>query len=179
LQSYAVASLYEDTREQPVVAEDEETKSPWWAWVLVALLVLFLLVVAYRRYPAQHPLKENPGFIDVVFANNVVLFAGRLVLLAAAVVLAFGAAYIIASMVKWMGSRMWLTRFGPFSVQDVKDLSAEVETWQELWAEADEENRELRERLQSADELLGEIHDRIQEGEEKLRALEQERPEGD
>jgi hypothetical protein len=164
--------LTEDTNE---TSDEQEPTAPQkvqpttvLGWFVLLALCFLVVVVAYRLYPSGHPLRANPGFIDVIFANNLVIFAARLILLVSALVLAVAAVYLIASMVKWMVARMWITKFGPFVVQDVKDLSTEVETWQELWSEADDENEELRERLEDSDALIDELYTRLQVAEERL-----------
>jgi hypothetical protein len=121
--------------------------------------------LAYRAYPAHHPEKPNPSFIDSIFANNLVLFAARLVLASAAIVLAFLAAYVIWSMVKWMTAGRMLAKFGPFEVQAVEDLTADVDMWRDLWEEANEENEELRQRAEETDALLAQLYAEFQHAE--------------
>jgi hypothetical protein len=67
------------------------------AFVFLAVGAAFGVFVLYRIYPAHHPHKPNPGFVDAIFANNLVLFASRLVLFCVAVVLAIASAFVIAS----------------------------------------------------------------------------------
>src|SRR6266536_4007244 len=90
-------------------------------------LMLILLVggsgfLAYRVYPAHHPLAAHPNFVDEIFANNLVLFAARLTLLSAALVLAVTAVFIVVSFYKRGKAGHWMARFGPFETQAVEDL---------------------------------------------------------
>jgi hypothetical protein len=123
-------------------------------WLGVVLLLAAVGWLGYRSYPAHHPLKHDPGFIDDVFANNLVLFAARLVLFSAALVLAVTAVYVMWSMGKWMGNRQFLHKFGPFEVQAVEDLSEELENWQQWWAEENSENTELRQQVEELRNLV-------------------------
>jgi hypothetical protein len=132
-------------------------------WILLSLLVGALGWLGYRSYPAHHPAKANPGFIDNVFANNIVLFAARLVLFSAAFVLAFLAAWVVFSAVKGMLAGHILTKFGPLEMQAIQDLSEDVEMWKNLWTEENAENEELRERLQETDTLFAQLYEAYQE----------------
>src|SRR5947208_2820360 len=87
---------------EPVEEEEEQEGEhiQLRSWLLLLLIVVVFGWLAYRSYPAHHLTKKNPGFLDNVFANNIVLFAARLVLFSAAFVLAVMAIYIIFSVVK-------------------------------------------------------------------------------
>lgn len=111
-----------------------------------AILVPFALAagwLAYRMYPAHHPQPKNPGFIDNVFANNLVLFATRLVLVSAGVVLAVTAVYVILSMTRWMSAGQLLTKFGPFETQAVEKLDDEAKRLRQCWTEEIRKNVRL------------------------------------
>lgn len=152
-------------------AEDSTAASPFIAWPIVLLLVGVVGWLAYRLYPAHHALPTNPSFVDNVFANNLVLFAGRLVLVAAALVLAVTAVFVVISFYQRGRAGHWLTRFGPLETQAVEDLRGEVDTWQNLWAEASTEGDELRERLARSDELIQQLYKQLEEASEELARL--------
>jgi hypothetical protein len=148
--------------------------------VAMAFGVLFLLgvgcvalLVLYRIYPEELPGKTDPGFIDNIFANNIVVFATRLVLFSAALVLAFVAAYIIWSIVNWVKLGQFLTRAGPFEVsqQAVSDLSQEAAFWLDAATKANTEVQVLRERLEESDRLIDEMYSRLTEQDEELERL--------
>jgi hypothetical protein len=122
-----------------------------------AILVPVVLAagwLAYRMYPAHHPQPRNPGFVDNIFANNLVLFATRLVLVSAGVVLAVTAVYVILSMTRWMSSGQLLTKFGPFEVQAVEKLDDEAARWRQWWIEETRESARLRARLAEAEGMV-------------------------
>jgi hypothetical protein len=153
---------WEPDSELETPLEPESKQAPWWAWVIIALSVAGVGFLVYRAYPAHHPQQHNPNFIDNVFANNLVLFAARLVLFSAAVVLAVMAVYVIYSISRWMASGQSLTKFGPFEVQAVEDLSADVEMWRNLWSEETDENVQLRSQLEETDNLFSQLYDEFQ-----------------
>jgi hypothetical protein len=142
--------------EQDVAAEEGKVG----AATVAALLILIggFGWLAYRAYPAHHPENRNPSFIDSIFANNLVLFAARLVLASAAFVLAVTAIYIIWSMIKWMTAGRMLAKFGPFEVHAVEDFTTDVEMWRDLLEEANQENEQLRRRVEQAAALLAHTH---------------------
>jgi hypothetical protein len=143
--------------------ESQNEPVPPLGWVLLIVLVGSLGWLGYRAYPASHPTKHDPGFIDNVFANNLVLFAARLVLFSTAFVLAFLAVWVVFSAVKGMIAGHVLTKFGPLEMQAVEDMSADVEMWQNLWSEENDENQELRARLEETDTLFGQLYEAYQE----------------
>ena len=112
--------------------EDVQVTTAGKAFAFFFLVVgaAFGVLVLYRIYPAHHPHKPNPGFVDAVFANNLVLFASRLVLFCVAVVLAIASAFVIASIFNhWFKHKQWITTFGPFQVAEraVEELTEENE----------------------------------------------------
>jgi hypothetical protein len=144
----------------------EKPTSGWvmvlaWLFILAALAGIGLLF--YRIYPDSRPAQSNPDFIDIIFANSLVVFASRLVLISGAVVLAVTAAFIVYSMAKRMVAGELLAQFGPLKVPEVADLSSQVETLQDLWVEADEENAALRARLENTDALFAELWEEYQQ----------------
>jgi hypothetical protein len=126
---------------------------------VVAVVAFFALLglLAYRIYPATRPRQPDPSFVDIVFANNLVVFAARAILFSAAVVLAVTALYIVYSMSKSMQAGQPLEQFGPLRVRAVQDLSEELQQWQNWWSEADAENTDLRARLERADVILADL----------------------
>jgi hypothetical protein len=141
--------------------------------VLAAFAIVGLL--AYRIYPASRPSQSDPSFVDIIFANNLVVFAARMLLFSAAVVLAVTAFYIVYSMVKSMKAGQPLEQFGPLRVRAVQDLSEELETWQRWWAEANDENTELRERLERADVLVSDLLEENESLREELESRSEEK----
>jgi hypothetical protein len=130
-------------------------------WIVVLGLLVLAGLVLFRIYPGSVPSKENPGFLDNIFDNNLVVFAARLVLFSAALVLAFTAVYTIASIVSWMRLGHWLTRAGPFEVsrEAVETLTDQVAFWRETAIEADAEREALRQRLEETDELVEHLYE--------------------
>jgi hypothetical protein len=144
----------------PGGAEQQQEESPKWAIVLgfiflIALVVLGVIVL-YRIYPAHIAHKRNPGWLDLIFASPLVIFAGRLLLLSIALVLAFASAFTILSVVSWSKHRQWLTKAGPFEVSRdaIETLTQQVEFWQQQAIAENEEAQELRNRLADTEELL-------------------------
>jgi hypothetical protein len=125
-----------------------------------------LLLVLYRIYPAHLPEKENPGFLDAIFANHLVVFAARLVLFSLALVLAFAAGYTIVSIVQWVRQRRWLARAGPFEVsrEAVETLQAQVELWQSQALKMDEHVQELAAELEASERIIEGLMSNREEG---------------
>lgn len=159
------------------LTEEEAAQASGVATTLLGFLVLagVLVVVAglgYRIYPAHRPKQAEPSFVDIIFANNLVVFGARVILFSAALVLAVTAFYIIYSMVISMRAGRPLEQFGPLRVQAVQDLTEHLEAWQTWWAEANEENADLRSRLEHTDALVADLLDeneRLLQGEERPR----------
>ncbi len=147
----------------PDIEHASAERTPWWPWFLLIGVAAGLGFLGYRAYPAHHPVSGDAGFIDSIFANNLVLFAARLTLFSAALVLAFTAAYVIYSIWKGMTTGRTLTRFGPFEMQAVEDLSEEVEMWKKSWLESNEENDQLRQRLRETDALFQRVYEEWRE----------------
>lgn len=148
------------------VAEGEPAKEPTYAGrglFFLAIIVAGFGLVSYRVYPSRHPLERHPNFIDLIFANNLVVFAARLVLLSTGVVLAVAAVFIVISF--WMRGKAghWMSRFGPFETQAVENLEGAVAQWQQWWQEEFERRTELEERVEQSDRLLAELNEHYQE----------------
>lgn len=123
--------------------------------VAVGLLTLGGLVL-YRIYPTDLAEKQSPGFVDNIFANNLVVFAARLVLFSIALVLAVAAAYTIWSIIQWTRAGRLLTKAGPFEVgqEAIHALRAQAEFWQEAAERRDDEMEALRKSLAENDQLM-------------------------
>jgi hypothetical protein len=126
-------------------------------WAILLAAIGGLVFLGYRAYPAHQPSKKNPNFIDVIFGNNLVVFAARVVLFATAVVLAITAFYVVYSMVQRIRAGHLLSQFGPLRVQEVEDLSGQVDYWQSAWSELDAENDFLRARLEQTDAIVEQL----------------------
>lgn len=116
-------------------------------------------VVLYRIYPDHVADNANPGFIDNIFDNNLVVFAARLVLLSVALVLAFVGTFVVASVVKWMRSGEFLTRAAGFEVSQraIRDLEQAAEFWQQQALALNQQVAELSERLEESDALFASL----------------------
>lgn len=142
---------------QPPAQEETEELSMG----LRLAVVLFFVVgfgttglILYRIYPAHHSHKENPGFVDAIFGNNLVLFASRLVLFCVAIVLAITSAFVIASIFNhWFKHKQWITSFGPFQVAEkaVEELTEQNEFLQSLYRSSDEEVSRLTKVIEESD----------------------------
>jgi hypothetical protein len=132
--------------------------------VLVAFAGIFFLVK--DLYPEELDAKADPGFIDSIFDNKVVVLFARLLLVSRALVLAFGGVFIIASTVVRMKNKDWLRRAGPFEVSETAATEPEeqVDFWRNAALEGQEEVAELRQRLQESDELIEELHVAMDDG---------------
>jgi hypothetical protein len=117
----------------------------------------------YRMYPAHHPLAKKPNFVDLIFANNLVVFAARIVLLSAAGVLAVAAVFVVVSFWKRAQAGHWMSRFGPFETQALQDLTGLLEQWQGWWQEEFGRRTELEERVEQSDVLIQELQQRYEE----------------
>lgn len=140
------------------------------AKLLAVLLVLAVFAGIYflvkDLYPEELDAKADPGFIDNVFDNKVVVLFARLLLVSGALVLAFGGVFIIASTVVRMKNQDWLRRAGPFEVSEtaVTELEEQVEFWRTAAQVGQDEVVELRQRLEESDELIEELHLAMDDG---------------
>jgi exonuclease VII small subunit len=132
------------------------------------LLLLGILagVFFFFRYiePDHVTQKQNPNFIDNIFADPVVIAAARIVLLSVAIVLLFGSIYVAASSVVRIKRGQWLRRAGPFeaNLAEAEEAEEELESVEDmlldLYSDAIEENEELSERLQERDEQMEQLY---------------------
>jgi hypothetical protein len=145
------------------------------ALVFLVVGAAFGALLLYRIYPAHHPHKPNPGFVDAIFANNLVLFASRLVLFCVAVVLAIASAFVIASIFNhWFRYKQWITSFGPFQVAEraVEELTEENELLRTLYRSSTEEATRLTgviEESNAAYDALFEVYTKARQELEALR----------
>jgi hypothetical protein len=115
-------------------------------------------------FPADVSRKGDPGYLDVVFENGLVIFAARLVVLGAALVLLLGAVYVTASMVVRVKRGEWLRRAGPFEAElhgpgelARHELRSLVEELDRASRANDELERSLRVRDEQLTAALGEL----------------------
>jgi nitrogen fixation/metabolism regulation signal transduction histidine kinase len=148
--------------EPPAPDEVPSTGLKMFGFVVVLGVLAVIGLVLYRIYPADHSHKRNPGFVDSIFENNLVLFASRLVLFCVAVVLAITAAYVIASIFNhWFKHKQWITSFGPFQVAEkaVEELVAQIDFLQKAYGSANEEIQRLTNQIEQStdayDALVG------------------------
>jgi hypothetical protein len=157
----------------------------WLFAILAIVLVLGVLGLGafalFDAFPTSSEVaaKENPSWLDTVFASRSVVFAARAVLLATAVVLSFLALLIVATVVVRINRRQWLQRVWMFEFEPSEAQSAvseEAEWAYERLAEALSRNEELEHLLEERDaelesifEALGarEERERNEEGEDK------------
>jgi hypothetical protein len=155
-------------------AESEEERATEEPGALAKLAAILIVLVAFAGiyflvkdlYPEELDTKADPGFIDSIFDNKVVVLFARLLLVSGALVLAFGGVFIIASTVVRMKNKDWLRRAGPFEVSEtaVTELEEQVDFWRNAALEGQEEVAELRQRLQESDELIEELHVAMDDG---------------
>lgn len=124
-------------------------------WLHPLALVLMIaagIVMAITQAPNATPLKNNPGFLDVVFNS-------RLVVLAARIVIVDGAIYILASLVARTAAKEWARKAGPVESGDdpADDAQAAIKTLETDWPQAALDAREeiggLKERLTATQEV--------------------------
>jgi cytoskeletal protein RodZ len=161
--------------EQPPEDERQSSKAAL-GFVLLAVLLVPIGLVLYRIYPDGVPSKKDPGFVDNIFDNNLVVFAARLVLFSAAIVLAFAAAYTIVSIINWFGLRQWLTRAGPFEVSQeaVTTLKEEVDFWRNAAIEQNAEAQALQQQLETSDTTVEQLYERVLDQDAELERLREE-----
>lgn len=126
----------------------------------IAVFVAALALLVKGLYPADLPLAENPDFIDIVFDNRGVVWAARLLLVSAAAVLAFGGAFIVASIGIRMKKGEWLRKAGPFEVSEttVSEIEGQLDQWRSTAMARQEKVIELTELLDESDELIEGLH---------------------
>ena len=135
---------------------------------LLLLLATAAVVVgaAVGLFPRSVPRKSNPGYLDVLFENGLVVFAARLAVVAAAFAVLLGAAYVAASMIVRIERGQWLRRAGPFEAElvgaelSVADVGWLIEELRRAWQANEELERRLRRRdeeFEAASEELGRL----------------------
>lgn len=154
-------------------AEEEPPEKPSGESPVGGLLILLGLLVAggygiSQLAPDEVREKADPGFLDNIFANDVVIAAARLVALFAAIVALAGGVYIVGSMVVRMSRGEWLRKAGPFESQVIEAKIEEASDFFDDWLEALQTNEDLEERLEQRDAA---IHDLLTERETLIEAL--------
>src|SRR5215211_3500634 len=95
-------------------------------WVVAVLAILLVLGVLglgafalFDAFPTSTEVaaKENPSWLDTVFASRSVVFAARGVLLATSVVLSFLALLVVGTVVVRINRRQWLQRVWMFEFE--------------------------------------------------------------
>lgn len=118
---------------------------------LLALLVAGAGAVAFTTLVEGAPTKDDPGFIDVIFASSITVAATR-----AAIV--FAAGYVAASVVGLVLARRWLIRFGPVEASELAVQAerriAELEL-EQLRHELEDSKRQMRKAGSHAGEGTG------------------------
>lgn len=165
--------LEEQDAEDPVDAPQEATV----ASVLLGVVILVALVGGaiygiVQLAPDKIREKHDPGFIDNIFANDVVVAGARVVVLFAAVVALAGGVYIAVSMAVRMSRGEWLREAGPFKSQVIEDKLEEATDFFDDWMEALGTNADLEERLIERDEAIETL---LTEREALIEALEEGR----
>jgi hypothetical protein len=123
------------------------------------------LGVVAALFPFDVPRRSDPGYLDVVFENGLVVLAARLVVLGAALVLLLGAVYVAASMVVRVRRGEWLRRAGPFEAELLgprevlgHDLSSLLDALERAWRA----NDQLQRRLKGRDEELSAASEEVE-----------------
>lgn len=161
----------EDVGSEPDEERDEEQAPGQSPWPGLLILLGLLLAAGYgisQLAPDEVREKADPGFLDNIFANDVVIAAARLVALFAAMVALAGGVYIVGSMVVRMGRGEWLRKAGFFESQVIEAKIEEASNFFEDWLEALQTNEDLEERLEQRDAA---IHDLLTEREALIEAL--------
>ena len=114
-------------------------------------------------FPSDVARKSEPGYVDVVFENALVVFAARLVVLGAALVLLVGAVYVAASTLVRLRRGQWLRRVGPFEAEvvDVERSFTDVDSLLDALERAWRANEELERRLRVRTEELHAAFDEL------------------
>jgi hypothetical protein len=166
--------------EVPEPAEPQEETEDLSMGLRLAVILFFVVglattgLILYRIYPAHHPHKENPGFVDAIFDNNLVLFASRLVLFCVAIVLAMTSAFVIASIsAHWFKHKQWITSFGPFKVAEkaVEELTEQIDFLQTLRRSSDEEITRLTRVIEETNTAYDGLLDAYGEAQSELEEL--------
>ena len=154
-----------------MTAEESPENEPGPVAKVAALLIVLAIFAGIYflvkdLYPEELHGKADPGFVDNIFDNKVVVLFARLLLVSGALVLAFGGVFIITSTAVRMKNQDWLRRAGPFEISEtaVEELEAQVEFWRTAALEGQEEVADLRQRLEESDELIEELHLAMDDG---------------
>ena len=114
--------------------------------VLIAALVGVVLLIR-ALVPSEAPKFKDPGVVDAIFANRLTITIVRVTLL-------FAALYVVVSVVALISRGQWLSRVGPFAVED------SVRT---LERERDRLATELRDAVGVIGRLEGELREAAEE----------------
>jgi hypothetical protein len=164
----------EEPRATPPAERAGEIVGKYVAVPLLVVLILALPAVVVLAiifsYPSELP---DRGFLDSIFANEVVLWVARLVVLFAGAVLVLGGTYLIVSIGSWIKNSQWLTKLGPLEVSQkaVDEIREEAEVWRSLLDSAEEEIDQLKERLEESDSLIEALYGRVQDQDAEIEGL--------
>lgn len=97
------------------------------------------------------PDKLNPGFVDVIFANRLVVAAARVVLLGTALVALAAGVYLFGSVAYRLFRGEWLRRAGPFEPEVLEQKLEQPEDYFDEWMAAMDREQDLQDRLEERD----------------------------
>jgi hypothetical protein len=138
-------------------------------FVLLVTVALTALTVV-EAFPHHVETARNPGFVDDIVANPVVIFAIRLAVL-------FAVVYVGVSVVGLIGGRRWLSQLGPFKASEPiarldsnggqlrSELEQAIDTTIDLDQRLAESGRSLTEAQADIDRLLDRV-DRMESNRE-------------
>ena len=129
------------------------------AAALVLVGVALVVVVAVRALvPAKEPRFTNPSFIEVIFANRLVVTLVRVALLAAVL-------YIVVSVVALVSRGQWISGVGPIRVSDsVRTLEQERDRLHAALNDAVDKVETLENQLYEARDQLADAQRRLEAG---------------
>ena len=143
------------------------------AAVLVLVGVAVLLFLAIRALvPAKEPRFTDPSFIEVIFANRLVVTLARVALLAAVL-------YIVVSVVALVSRGQWISGVGPIRVSDsVRTVEQERNRLRSALKEAVDKVETLEDQLHDARDQLADAQRRLEAGQDDRRAGRYDESEG-
>jgi hypothetical protein len=153
----AAADVGESGTDAPTPEDKTSPLATLFGLLIMAGGIALLVWIVAELAPGDIHEKKDPGFLDNVFANGVVIAAARIVLISAAAVLLFGGLYIVISVLVRMRRGHWLRRAGPFESEIAEDVAKGLDQADDViqwWSDALEENEELERKLVERDEAI-------------------------
>lgn len=153
---------------------------------ILALAVLLGVIAGvfyglFDAFPTDIPVKEDPGYLDTIFANRFVIWASRVALMISALAIVGLGLFIVASIIVRIRRRQWLRKGGPFEVEEPANIEEGFENVDELidsLNEAIETNSLLGERLEEtseelerASEEIGRLYDELEAAQRTIAEL--------